>query len=189
MRISGGQARGIKLKIPKYDNIRPATEANRERLFSSLRDRIINSSFLDLFAGTGSYGLESLSRGALEGTFVEKNIKAETCLKSNLINVCKSAKIDENSAVIKIRDVVEFLKNDKKSYNIIFLDPPYHLFSKLSKTIFETIRKNKILNKKGILIHEGSPEMLEKFDGWEITKKIGKNKKGAPQFRLFMLTH
>ena len=120
--------------------------------------------------------------GALEGTFVEKNKKAETCLKSNLINVCKSAKIDENSAIIKIRDVIEFLKNDKKSYNLIFLDPPYHLFSKLSETIFQTIRENKILNKKGILIHEGSPEMLEKFDGWEITKKIGKKKRGHHNF-------
>ena len=72
MIISGGQAKGIPLEVPKGIEIRPSTQANRERLFSSLGERILGINFLDLFAGTGSYGLEALSRGAKSGHFVEK---------------------------------------------------------------------------------------------------------------------
>ena len=75
MRISGGKARGIPLRACKAPELRPATEANRERLFSSLGQAVINARILDLFAGTGSYGLEALSRGAVEASFVEKNKK------------------------------------------------------------------------------------------------------------------
>ncbi|MEJ6621751.1 MAG: RsmD family RNA methyltransferase, partial [Opitutae bacterium] len=68
MRICGGLARGIPLLVTKGIEIRPATDANRERLFSSLGENVIDTHFLDLFAGTGSYGLEALSRGAKQGS-------------------------------------------------------------------------------------------------------------------------
>ena len=72
MRVSGGLAKGIPLRITKTDILRPATESNRERIFSSLGELIIGKKVLDLFAGSGSYGLEALSRGASEVHFVEK---------------------------------------------------------------------------------------------------------------------
>ena len=187
MRVCGGKAKGIKLQIPKNEKIRPATEANRERLFSSLGNRILDTSFLDLYAGSGSYGLEALSRGAKYGTFVENNRKTQFSLKSNIINVCKSAQIVIESASLFNRDVVEFLKNEKITFDIIFLDPPYHLFSNIGKTIFKTIKDNRLLNQSGLLVHEGTPEMEGEFDGWKLSKKIGKEKKGAPQFRFFQL--
>ena len=111
MRISGGKAKGIPLHVPKGEHIRPATEVNRERLFSSLGESIIQASFLDLFAGTGSYGLEAISRGAQDGVFVENNRKAQSSLKNNLAKVCKSARIKPNCSSIQCRDVTEFLKN------------------------------------------------------------------------------
>ena len=70
IRISGGLARGIPLKVTKSKLLRPATEANRERLFSSIRESLRGSRVLDLFAGSGSYGLEALSRGAKHVHFV-----------------------------------------------------------------------------------------------------------------------
>ena len=74
MRISGGIARGIPLRVTKSKSLRPATEANRERLFSSIANQIQHKKVLDLFAGTGSYGLEALSRGAKNAHFIEQNM-------------------------------------------------------------------------------------------------------------------
>ena len=76
MRISGGKARSNPLRASKTSNLRPATEANRERVFSSIGPEVQNKRVLDLFAGTGSYGLEALSRGASTATFVEKTEKS-----------------------------------------------------------------------------------------------------------------
>src|SRR5688572_19711372 len=90
MRISGGKARGIPLSVPKGDAVRPATDGMRQAVFSSLGERVVGARFLDLFAGSGAYGLEALSRGASGGVFVEQNAKAANCVRRNIAAVCKS---------------------------------------------------------------------------------------------------
>jgi 16S rRNA (guanine966-N2)-methyltransferase len=187
MRISGGLAKGIPLEIPKGVDLRPATEANRERLFSSLGEKVLETSFLDLCAGTGSYGLEALSRGAKNGVFVENNRKAVMCLKNNLLNVRKSAQLNNEVGTIKNREVTKYLKSEIEQFNLIFLDPPYPLFSKIGSPIFRIIRDQKILANSGLLIHEAPPEEKIEFPGWSLIRTIGKSKKGSPQFRLFRL--
>ena len=84
MRITGGEARGIPLVLPRGDAVRPATDAMRQAVFSSLGARVPGARFLDLFAGSGACRLEALSRGASGGTFVEKNPQAVACLRRNL---------------------------------------------------------------------------------------------------------
>ena len=90
MRITGGRARGIKLKVPNKKITRPATDRMREAVFSSLGASVQNSQVLDLFAGTGSYGLEALSRGAAGVCFVENNRAAIKCLEINTAAVTRS---------------------------------------------------------------------------------------------------
>lgn len=90
MRITGGLARGIVLRVPGGDQVRPATDAMRQAVFSSLGARVAGATFLDLFAGAGGYGLEALSRGAASGVFIEKNAAAAACLRQNLAAVRKS---------------------------------------------------------------------------------------------------
>lgn len=187
MRICGGLAKGIPLQVPKGIEIRPATDANRERLFSSLGEIILNTRFLDLFAGTGSYGLEALSRGAEQGVFVETHRKAVLSLRKNLSSVCKSAKIHQTLTLIENREVTEYLKNEKTSFDIIFLDPPYSLFSRVGEQVFDLIKQNQILKNSGFLIHEAPAEEKSTFDGWNLIKTIGKSKKGSPLFRLFQI--
>ena len=87
MRITSGNARGIWLNSPKGDSTRPATDAARQAIFSSIGDAIIGSRVLDIFAGTGAYGLEAASRGASEILFVESDKKALDALKSNVYAV------------------------------------------------------------------------------------------------------
>src|SRR6186713_1475308 len=90
MRISGGGARGITLAVPKGDAVRPATDGMRQSVFSSLGARVTGARFLDLFAGSGGYGLEALSRGAAGGVFVEQNARTAGFIRDNLTAVCKS---------------------------------------------------------------------------------------------------
>src|SRR3954471_22722366 len=95
MRITGGVARGIPLALPKGDSVRPATDALRQAVFSSLAARVPGARFLDLFAGSGAYGLEAFSRGAEGGVFVEKNARTADFIRRNITAVCKSLGRDE----------------------------------------------------------------------------------------------
>src|SRR5580658_3909094 len=81
VRISGGLARGIELAVPRGGAVRPATDGMRQAVFSSLGSRVEGARFVDLFAGSGAYGLEALSRGASGGTFVERSARASSCLR------------------------------------------------------------------------------------------------------------
>lgn len=115
MRISGGKAKGIKLRIPKGSPLRPAAEPVRERLFSSLGDLVSGAKFLDLFAGTGSYGLEALSRGAESGAFIEQDVNTASCLRNNLTAVCKSANVSPEN--------FEIISGDARRVTILFQPP------------------------------------------------------------------
>ena len=90
MRITGGKARGINLTTGRAAHVRPATDRMREAVFSSLGKAVESASVLDLFAGSGSYGMEALSRGAGSALFVEKHPQAVDALQRNLDAVLKS---------------------------------------------------------------------------------------------------
>ena len=93
MRVTGGIARGIQLRVPTQGGVRPATDYIREAVFNSLAAFVPGTAVLDLFAGTGAYGLESLSRGALRATCVDQRIGAE--LTANAAAVAKSMGVAE----------------------------------------------------------------------------------------------
>jgi len=124
MRISGGQARGIPLVVPKGDAVRPATDGMRQAAFSSLGAFVVGARFLDLFAGSGAYGLEALSRGAAGGVFVEKNAKAAACLRQNLAAVCKSLGREESGVEVFLADALTGPVGDAVP-DVVFIDPPY----------------------------------------------------------------
>ena len=138
MRISGGAARGITLKVPAGDTVRPATDALRQAVFSSLGERVVNARFFELFAGSGSYGLEALSRGAWGGTFVEKAPMTVTCLRENIEAVKKSI-LQSGPREFPLQ-VVE---NDvlaaafpEPAPDLVFVDPPYEIITEIADLIF-----------------------------------------------------
>ena len=151
MRISGGMAKGIPLRVTKTPKLRPATDANRERLFSSLGDFIREKSILDLFAGTGSYGLEALSRGAGGAIFVEGDRKIFRDLKLNLANTCKSANLASDIGRIEHREVIEYLRHCEASFDLVFLDPPYTEFARLVPRILELLRIRNLVKVESIV--------------------------------------
>ena len=129
MRIISGKNRGVKLaQIGLGDmsnNLRPTSDRVRENIFNLLTNGTFDLSIegarvLDVFAGTGALGFESLSRGAEWVTFIEKNSVALEILKKNTV-LCKA----NNSFEIKQEDVIKIKKNSGKAFDLIFLDPPY----------------------------------------------------------------
>ena len=145
LRIIAGKYRGKKLlSLEGEDVTRPTRSRLREAMFSSLGN-IEGASFLDLFAGSGACGIEALSRGVNDLTLVDKDSGALKIIRANL------ASIDENYELIG-KDALSFLKECKKSYDICFLDPPYHFKDK--EEVFKLIRENNILKKDGLLLYE-----------------------------------
>lgn len=117
MRIIAGRAKGRRLRTPRHGT-RPLTARAREALFSSLGDRVTGASVLDLYAGSGSLGLEALSRGAATAVFVERGREAIHLLRENVAAVALGGRV-------VARDVSTFLAADGGIYDVAFVDPPY----------------------------------------------------------------
>jgi len=120
MRIIAGDAKGRRLFSPKGENLRPTSDKVKEALFNILAFRIVSASFLDLYAGCGSVGIEAISRGAKNVVFVEKNKTNILLLKKNL-----SLFPDYHAVHVFEGTVLHFLKKNKDTFDIIFIDPPY----------------------------------------------------------------
>ncbi len=121
MRIISGTARGRKLKCPRGNKARPTPDRVREAMFSILGERVKQAGVLDLFAGTGSLGLEALSRGAQNAVFVEKDPVVAKYLKNN-VSTCG---FEDRARVVKAPVRPYLRSNDLSNFDLIFADPPY----------------------------------------------------------------
>lgn len=121
MRVIAGQKRGKKLDRLKDEAVRPTTDKVKESVFNVIQFDVAGANFLDLFAGSGQIGIEALSRGARQATFVDENRAAISVIKKNLIATDFMAR-----ATVVNADSVLFLKKQRERlFDIAFLDPPY----------------------------------------------------------------
>lgn len=139
MRITGGQARGIQLRLPARGEIRPATDYLREAVFSSLGAFVDDARVLDLFAGTGAYGLEAISRGARTVTLVEKNPAAIAAIRTNAGAVAKACGQEKPAAGIVTADALRWVPAVGAVYDLIFCDPPWVLWQNEAVPLLEKI--------------------------------------------------
>ena len=169
MRIISGKLKGKKLFLPKDKATRPLKDLVKVSIFNLLdhsnivKKKLENSSILDLFSGTGSFGLECLSRGSKNVYFFENYVEAIKILEKNL-NFFKNSK---NFKIFKF-DCFEFFESNKeinKKFDIIFLDPPYKEL-RINKLIEKIIQKKILKNDGLIIIHR------HKKDKLEISKKL-----------------
>ena len=175
MRISGGDARGIPLQVPKGDTVRPATDGMRQAVFSSLAARIPGSVFLDLFAGSGAYGLEALSRGAAGGYFVERNPKAVTCLRENIAAVCKSLQRPATGVSVSQADVLNWqLAAEVPVPDLVFIDPPYDLIEGAAPRLFERLTAVLAPKTDPVIVFEMPGECAVAAAGWSCVHRLGK---------------
>src|ERR1700733_4514526 len=119
LRVISGPAGGLHLKSPKRHALRPTQDRIRQVIFSSLAEVVPGAHVLDLYAGTGSFGIEALSRGAASATFVEKEAEAVQCIRENLLHCHLQGDVRQ-------ADAMAFLNESSgKCFDLIFADPPY----------------------------------------------------------------
>ena len=160
MRIISGKSKGKKILEPKDLSTRPLKDLTKESIFNILshsnkfNTKLENSNVLDLFSGTGSFGLECLSRGSANLTFVENYGVVLPILKENILNL----NYQNNSTVIEnnIVDKLNF-KIFEKKFDIIFLDPPYKE-SDLTNLITLLIDQKILATNGVIIIHRHSKQ-------------------------------
>jgi 16S rRNA (guanine(966)-N(2))-methyltransferase RsmD len=138
LRVIGGSAKGRRLKTAKTGSLRPVTDYIREALFDILASRVGDSVFLDLFAGSGSIGIEALSRGARQAVFVEKEPRTARLIKDNLATTGFSGQ-----ALVFTGDVFQslsYLQRHAYEFDLVFIDPPFGR-GLVAPTLEETVRR------------------------------------------------
>ena len=131
MRVIAGIYGGRRLQAPPGTDTRPTADRVREALFSILGDRVRDARVLDLFAGSGALGIEALSRGAATATFVDNAAPAIRALTTNLETLGADATVVRAEA----RRFLGGASRSGRSYDLVFLDPPYRLDDALARAL------------------------------------------------------
>lgn len=153
MRIITGRFKGRRLVTPKSMAVRPTSDRVKESVFSIIRDQVIDTKFLDMCAGTGNIGIEALSRGARQVTFLERNPKSLQIIKRNL-HICG---LDISNPQVQligkdVRNGIATLHKRSETFELIYFDPPYDagIYNKCILQISDT----NLLKSTGLLLVE-----------------------------------
>lgn len=154
MRITGGILGGRSVRVPR-DGMRPTQDRVREAFFSSAATRLPGAAFLDLFAGTGSVGLEAFSRGCESVCWVEQDRKVHAILEQNVRTLCGDAVIDGSAHVLRA-DVSRYLARPdaRAPYDVVYADPPYDMGSPWLTKALQGSRLSSILREDGVFVME-----------------------------------
>lgn len=156
MRIISGKYKGRNIQGFDIQGTRPTMARVKESLFATIGAKVKNSQCLDLFAGSGALGFEALSVGASFCAFVDQNPKVISVLKKNKENL----KIEEETMMLGMdyEKALRFLSEQGKTFDIIFLDPPYD--KNLIQPSLDVIKKLNLLNEGGLIICEYEKEIF-----------------------------
>ena len=167
VRVIAGLWRGRKLPVLNAEGLRPTTDRVKETLFNWLMMDVANARCLDCFAGTGSLGIEALSRQAQAVVFLEKFATATQQLKKNLA----SLKTDKGTVINT--DTLAYLaqKNNDNPFDIIFIDPPFH--HQFVPQILPLLQQNNWLAENALIYveTEKNHQPLPLAENWQIIKE------------------
>jgi 16S rRNA (guanine966-N2)-methyltransferase len=167
MRILAGQARGRVLHTPSGRSTRPTDARSRETLFNILGERVIDARILDIYAGTGSIGLEALSRGADFCVFIEQNAAAIQAIRANVHMCGWDNKVQPQAQVwhSNMKSALLKLDNQQDKFDIIFADPPFNdehaledikqrmdTFHRLLHNVEEFSKNGEVVRRRGVLV-------------------------------------
>ena len=187
VRISGGGARGVTLVVPTGDAVRPATDGLRQAVFSSLAQRTPDSHVLDLFAGSGAYGLEALSRGATHAVFVERHAKTAGFIARNVEAVAKSlGRGPRELAKVVVSDALAWTPTPGDTApDLIFIDPPYDQIQSLASTLLTRVSAWVSAVHDPLILFETPGEISLQLPGWSAIKRIGGQTPRQPGVTVF----
>jgi 16S rRNA (guanine(966)-N(2))-methyltransferase RsmD len=169
VRILGGKAKGRKILTSKGGRTRPTLQIARKSIFDILGEKVKDAVVLDLFAGSGSLGLEALSRGSQGVTFVDRSRKALQKVKENVDLLGLNGHVAlKNGDGVKI---LHELHRNGKRYGVVFCDPPYG--SELTARVTRALGVSNVLTNDGVLVLEHSkqtdlPETLGPLALWKM---------------------
>ena len=176
MRVISGIYKGLRLQGQDLEETRPTKDRTKESIFAILQESVKDSTCLDLFAGTGTLGIEAISNGAKKVYFNEKNPEPLRVLKQNLKKIKEGYDVKQLDYAIALKEYYEA----KESFDLIFLDPPYN-FRSLDK-LLRKIKENKLLKEAGAIILE-----TDKSDLSVLTFKVKDKKKYGKSYVYFLV--
>ena len=162
-RVIAGQWRGRRLEFPDVKGIRPTPDRVKETLFNWLAPIIPGAVCLDLFAGSGSLGLEALSRGAKEVAFVDQSKRVCAGIESNLQRLDASAR-----AVVHPDTAMQYLKRCDQAYDVVFLDPPFG--QGLLAEVLSCLETGHLLTANAQVYAESEQPLTELSAFWQLTR-------------------
>ena len=177
VRIIGGTWRRRKILFPNELGLRPTGDRIRETLFNWLQPNIVDANCLDLFAGSGSLGLEAKSRGCASCTLIEKNKKAVICLRNTIESFGASVDLING-------DALDYLASTQfnKKFDIVFVDPPFN--SNLHESVIQVLEEKHLLNVGAKIYVEtavNASELLVPKDWSQIQNQVA----GQVRFMLY----
>ena len=178
MRIIGGTAAGLLLKVPKGFEVRPTPDLVKQALFNSLGGRVVEATVLELFAGTGALGLECLSRGALHLTCVEKAGRHARIIKENL----EAIHLDPARLELRVHDAfaaISQLADAGRQFDLILADPPWgekntgRRSTSFTQQLLDDSRLPRLLAKDGVFVlGHTKRDTLSIPSGWQESKML-----------------
>jgi 16S rRNA (guanine966-N2)-methyltransferase len=169
MRVIAGSAGGIRLAVPKH-GVRPTMDRVKAAIFSSLGEAVVGARVLDLFAGSGAFGIEALSRGASSVAFVEADRQSAEIIGSNLAKTKLQGRVRQ-------QDVFDFVRHasSAEKFDIIFADPPYEKTEdgeRFTEKLLANETLSQLLNADGVFVLEKRPrEVVPETKLWCITRQ------------------
>ena len=169
MRIISGTSKGRRLVTPRGQALRPTSDRVKESIFNILGGEVEGKSVLDLFAGTGSLGIEALSRGAKKVLFVEKSRQAIRLIQKNLLQ----CSMDGQSEILPkdVNRAIGILDQRGESFGLILMDPPY-VKGLIQKTLLK-MQRHKIHRDDSILVieHDRREPLPKTIEGWNLIRE------------------
>jgi 16S rRNA (guanine966-N2)-methyltransferase len=166
MRIIAGNAKGLPLAVPRGGNVRPTSDRVREAIFSSLGNRVVGATVLDLYAGSGALGLEAASRGARSVTFVENSGPVLRCLSDNLAAFRRNREVGCEFTVVRGEVIAQLRKLTGQVFTLILADPSY---GDTAQILVQNEHLPVLLNTDGLLVLESAKrDQLVVPAGWTV---------------------
>lgn len=165
MRVSAGEAKGKRLRVPRGVAARPTQDRVREAIFNALGGRVLDAEVLDLFAGIGTLGIEALSRGARRAVFVEVDPRTAAGLRANL----QVAGLQDRAEVWRadVLRALRRLQDRGDRFDLVFLDPPYR--SGWLQRALQALAQSPVLRDEGLVVAEGVRGEPVEVEGLEVT--------------------
>jgi 16S rRNA (guanine(966)-N(2))-methyltransferase RsmD len=172
MRVIAGSAKGVQLQAVPGSATRPISDRVKENLFNILGNEVVGARVLDLFAGTGSVGIEALSRGAERAVFVEKRSQATRIIRANL----RRTRLEAHARIVKA-DVFRFLAGEPEPYDLIYIAPPQYQ-GLWSKALLALEANSRWLHQEGLVVVQIFPKEL-KFLALPTLRLVDQRKYGS----------